>query len=68
MYVDVNEICEDWGVSRTQGYKMIKLLNERMLLLNPNLIVLSGKINRRFIRSEVLLRRETPLNMKESFC
>lgn len=48
MYVDVNEICEDWGVSRAQGYKMIKQLNERMLALNPNLIVLSGKVNRRF--------------------
>ena len=48
MYVDVNEICEDWGVSRAQGYKMIKQLNKRMLELNPNLIVLSGKVNRRF--------------------
>lgn len=48
MYVDVNEICEDWGVSRAQGYKMIKQLNERMLSLNPNLIVLSGKVNRKF--------------------
>lgn len=48
MYVDVNEICEDWGVSRAQGYKMIKQLNKRMLALNPNLIVLSGKVNRRF--------------------
>ena len=48
MYVYVNEICEDWGVSRAQGYKMIKQLNKRMLALNPNLIVLSGKVNRRF--------------------
>ena len=48
MYVDVNEICEDWGVSRAQGYKMIKQLNKRMLALNPNLIVLSGKVNCRF--------------------
>ena len=24
MYVDVAEVCEDWGVSRAQGYKMIK--------------------------------------------
>ncbi len=43
MYVDVNEVCEDWGVSRAQGYKMIKELNERMKSINPNLIVLSGK-------------------------
>lgn len=48
MYVDVAEVCEDWGVSRAQGYKMIKQLNERMLAMNPNLIVLAGKANRKF--------------------
>ena len=48
MYVDVIEVCEDWGVSRAQGYKMIKELNDRMKAINPNLIVLAGKANRRF--------------------
>lgn len=47
LYVDVKEVCEDWGVSRAQGYKMIKQLNERMLAMNPNLIVLAGKANRK---------------------
>ena len=48
MYVTVNDICEDWGVSKAQGYKMIKQLNEKMLKINPNLIVLSGKANIKF--------------------
>ena len=48
MYVDVTEVCDDWGVSRAQGYKIIKQLNDRMLVINPNLIVLSGKANRKF--------------------
>ena len=48
MYVDVNEVCRDWGVSTAQGYKMIKQLNNRMLEINPNLIVLAGKANRKF--------------------
>ena len=48
MYVTVNEVCEDWGVSKAQGYKMIKEMNERMLKLNPNLIVISGKANRKY--------------------
>ena len=48
MYVDVTEVCDDWGVSRAQGYKIIKQLNDRMLAINPNLIVLSGKANRKF--------------------
>jgi len=50
MYVDVTEVCDDWGVSRAQGYKIIKQLNDRMLAINPNLIrqgkpkVLRGKL------------------------
>ena len=48
MYVDVTEVCDDWCVSRAQGYKIIKQLNDRMLAINPNLIVLSGKANRKF--------------------
>ena len=47
MYVDVTEVCDDWGVSWAQGYKLIKQLNDRMLAINPNLIVLSGKANRK---------------------
>lgn len=48
MYVDVEEVCEDWGVSRAMGYRMIKDLNKRMLEENPKLIVLSGKVNRKY--------------------
>lgn len=48
MYVDVKEVCEDWGVSKSQGYKMIKELNRRMKAMNPNLIILTGKANRKF--------------------
>ena len=48
MYVDVQEVCRDWGISRAQGYKLIRELNQRMLRKNPNVIVLSGKANRKF--------------------
>ena len=48
MFVDVNEICEDWGVSKAQGYKIIKPLNQQMKKKNPNVIILAGKANRRF--------------------
>ena len=48
MYVDADEVSKDWGVSKPQAYKMIKELNERMLKDNPNLIVIAGKVNRKF--------------------
>lgn len=46
MYVDVTEVCEDWGVSRAQGYKIIKQLNDRILNLENgiNSDVINAKI------------------------
>lgn len=48
MYVDAEEVSKNWGVSKPKAYKMIKELNERMLKDNPNLIVIAGKVNRKF--------------------
>ena len=48
MYVDAEEVSKDWGVSKPKAYKMIKELNERMLKDNSNLIVIAGKVNRKF--------------------
>lgn len=46
MYVDVTEVCKDWGVSRAQGYKIIKQLNDRILNLENgiNSDVINAKI------------------------
>lgn len=30
MYVDVNEVCEDWGCSRSKAYAIIKQLSEQI--------------------------------------
>ncbi len=46
--VGVDEICEDWQVSRAQGYKIIKTLNQQMKKENPNVIIIAGKLNRKF--------------------
>ena len=48
LYVGVEEVCKDWGVSKAQGYKIIRELNRRMLAISPNYIVISGKTNRHF--------------------
>lgn len=36
------------GCQQSLGYNTIKPLNERMLAINPNFIVLSGRANRKF--------------------
>ena len=45
LYVDVNEVIADWGVSRAKAYEMIKDLNKRFRKINPNFIVINGKSN-----------------------
>ncbi|NLL76488.1 MAG: hypothetical protein GX235_04485 [Clostridiales bacterium] len=55
-YVDVAEVCEDWNVSRSKGYAIIKQLSEQMKKENPKLLVMSGKINRIYYE-EVCMKR-----------
>ena len=42
---DYDEFCD---LILPRKYSIAKLMNERMLKLNPNLIVISGKANRRY--------------------
>lgn len=56
VYVDVEEVCKDWGCSRSKGYAIIKQLSEQMKSENPKLLTMSGKINRVYYE-EACLRR-----------
>lgn len=56
VYVDVAEVCRDWGCSRSKGYAIIKQLSEQMKAENPRLLTMSGKINRIYYE-EVCMRR-----------
>lgn len=56
VYVDVEEVCRDWGCSRSKGYAIIKQLSEQMKSENPKLLTMSGKINRIYYE-EVCMRR-----------
>lgn len=55
-YVDVNEVCADWGVSKCKGYAIIRELSAQMKEENPKLLTMSGKINRIYYE-EVMMRR-----------
>jgi hypothetical protein len=56
VYVNVDEVCHDWGCSRSKGYAIIKKLSQQMLKENPKLLTLSGKINRIYYE-EVCMKR-----------
>ena len=46
-YVDVAEVCRDWGCSRSKGYAIIKQLSEQMKSENPRLLTFKCRKSRR---------------------
>ena len=56
MYVDVDEVCEDWGVCRSKGYAIIKDLSSQLLKENPKVLLVAGKINRIYYEEACLMR------------
>ena len=48
MYVGVEELCADWGVSRSKGYAIIKQLSDQMKAENPKLLNGTWRIQFRY--------------------
>lgn len=46
LFVGVDTVKFDLGVSRAKAYEVIKQLNKEMKEQNPRAIVVSGKVNR----------------------
>lgn len=55
-YVDVAEVCRDWGCSRSKGYAITKQLSGQMKSENPRLLTMSGKINRIYYEEACMKR------------
>ncbi len=53
IYVDVKAVCENWGVSKSQDYKIIKDLRNKFLKFNSNIIVLVVKLIENFMKKTV---------------
>ena len=46
MYVDAEEVARDWGISKSQAYKIIQKLNRQIREQFPDAIIVSGKVSR----------------------
>ncbi len=46
MFVGVETVKYDLGVSRAKAYEVIRQLNQEMKKVNPRAIVVNGKVNR----------------------
>ena len=47
-YVDADEVARDWGVSKSQAYKIIQKLNRQIREQFPDAIIVSGKVSRAY--------------------
>lgn len=57
LYVGVDTVAVDFGVSRAKAYAIIKNLNEELKKENPRAIVVAGKVNRIFYEECAGIRR-----------
>lgn len=46
LFVDVDTVMYDLGVSRAKAYEVIKQLNKDLKAKHPQALVVSGKVNR----------------------
>lgn len=55
LFVGVDTIKSDLGVSRSKAYEIIKELNVQMKAKNPGALVVNGKVNRIWYEEACLL-------------
>lgn len=46
LFVGVDKVKSDLGVSRAKAYEIIKDLNRQLKEVNPRAVIVSGKVNR----------------------
>jgi len=48
LFVSVDEIQQDWGVSKPKAYEIIRRMSKQLVKENPKALIISGKIIRAF--------------------
>jgi len=56
MFVEVDEVMTDWGVSKAKAYQIIRDLSSQMKLDHPGALTISGKVNRRYYEEKTLVK------------
>ena len=58
LFVNVEAVQNDLGVSRAKAYQVIKDLNEQLKKKHPMAIVVAGKVNRVWYEEACLMHTE----------
>lgn len=56
LYIGVDVISNDLGISKSKAYEVIKELNREMKVQNPKAIVVNGRVNRIWYEEACLQR------------
>ena len=56
LFIGAAQIQQDWGISKSKAYQIIKDLNAELKKKNPGALVVSGRVNR-FWYEEACLQR-----------
>ena len=56
LFVDVDTVVSDLGVSRAKAYDIIRKLNDELKQQNPRAIVVAGKVNRIWYEEACMLK------------
>ncbi len=57
MFIRVETISEDLGVSKSSAYKIIQKLNKELKKEHPNAIVIAGRVNRNWYYDALLQKK-----------
>lgn len=55
IFVGVDTVVRDLGISKPKAYKIIRELNEQLKIANPNAIIITGKVNRNWYYQACLM-------------
>lgn len=55
LFVDVNRVQNDLGVSRAKAYEIIKDLNKQLKAQYPRAIIIAGRVNRSWYEEALMI-------------
>ncbi len=55
LFVDVNTVQQDLGVSRAKAYEVIKELNKQLKEQYPRAIIIAGRVNRKWYEEALMV-------------
>lgn len=64
--VDAEQIAREWHISKSSAYNVIKNMNKRLLEINPDALVLPGKVNKLWYDSVCMRNILFPIPSKKN--